>query len=132
MAHVTTRGATDAYLILPSSVYGRDFDEWPRVDGDNDFRMACNNMLVRKYSEEKLLDKRFNLTFGKAGVAASPVDLLLSKIKYGATDTITVGMRVVFTPLIVTENDTLQIINFEKLPRTAVGRPIIAVNPADD
>lgn len=121
-----SQGRQLAYIIMPDSIYGKPFDEWPKVPGNNDFRFAGPNTIVRKH-DSKVSDDGFStIYFGSTSLHTSPIDYVLGLAKgyNGDHAELTIGG---YTIPIEYMGDSLEVVFYYEFPRTLNGRDIIAI-----
>lgn len=128
MPCVVTDNKSIGYLIVPEGMENKPFDEWPKFDGNTDIRIGGGTLLTRRHDGRNYKTKRLKITFGAPTLSTSPIDYLIGKLKGDSDNTISIRLRVFTQNSIVVGNDTIDILNLEKRPRSTKGRPIIAIN----
>lgn len=119
------------YVAVPPALEGTSFDSWPKLDGNNDVRILAGQSLVRRHDGHNPETERWYLTFGDPTISTSPLDRFISLIR-GSGKTFTANMMVSDFKTIVYQNDTIDILFFQGLQRTAFGRELIAVDVPDE
>lgn len=128
MPCVVSNNTLPGYFLVSEDIAGKPFDEWPKYKGNNDLRIGGGSLLTRRHDGRDLTLKRLEITFGEATISTSPLDYILGCIKTGNSKTITARLRIFAQNSVVIGNDTIDILNLEKQPRSTKGRPIIAID----
>ena len=128
IARGVTGGKVTTYIILPDSLYGKPFDEWPKIPGNNDMRFANRNMIVRKKDNQYIEDTFHTLSFGKATISTSPLDLALGYFRGCNINEGKLNIPLNKQSEFVYLGDTLECITFRTLPRSYSGREIVAID----
>lgn len=129
MSNVTSRGRSKVYVLLPpNQATSPDINKLKPLPGDANMLTSGKNIVLHRHNGEKVLEKRFDVTFGPPTISVSPLDYLITYLKYGRTDTIVATMRVISVDTVEYGNDTLEFVSFERMPRTVLGRQVLAVS----
>lgn len=128
MPFTTSHGKNNTYIILPDSLYGKPFEEWPKVPGKNDMRFAGKNILVRKYDGTRWLDRPVTLQLGPANMSVTPLDLGLGLLIGNSIDKAEKSMTFRWADPFEYQGDTLEVVSLYNLPRTVYGRQVTALD----
>lgn len=131
MAYCGSDRQTRGFVVLPPEDFGKTFDNWPKVEGCNDFRFASPTQLIRRSDGRELIGKKIRVTFGKPTPSTTPLDYMISAVRGladGGSKELTVGWVHPF----VLNGDSLEAISINEPPRTYGGRDIVAVDIIED
>lgn len=115
-------GEYGSMLVLPEKLDGLPFEEWPKIPGNNSIRGVWPMLASQEYA-----DSVFLLTFGKPESNISPSSRLLMWLKGIGNDEISIHGVAVPTQVQTSDSTTLYRLPFERMPRTASGRPLLRV-----
>ena len=118
-----------SYVVLPPELKNTEFDDWPDVPGNNDFKLPSGNVLVRKQDGKLENDEVIKITFGQPSISTTPLDAALSFFRYGTFDTVELNIIPSSKAKFEIGNDTLEVFAlYSAPPRTILGRKIIRVD----
>lgn len=127
MPYVLTENKYRGYIVLPSNQDYQQLTDLEKIPGNNDMYFAGNKVFVRKH-DGKDIEKHVKVTFDKMPFLSSPTGYLMSNLKYGSKDTVIQDLAIIYQARFVAENDTLETIIFENLPKTLKHRKVLSVD----
>lgn len=123
-----TNGDKRTYVMLPDSLYGKPFEMWPKLPGKNDLRVAGGGLLVRKHDGRKLTNNFSLLYFGAPSITTFPPDIILGYARGYSINNARHIVNITFQRPFEYMGDSLEVVYFNSLPRTVIGRRLIGVD----
>ena len=71
LGNFATNDSLPTFILLPKELKNVSFDNWPRINGNTDFKYIAPSTLVRRKDGENFKDRTFILTFGEPNLSSS-------------------------------------------------------------
>lgn len=128
LAYCNSNRKTKSFIVLPSDQIGTHYTDWPKVPGKNNLYFASPHGIIQPGNDAEHYNY-FNakITFGKPTINMAPLDYLISCIK-GMGDTAQCNLCIKSGYAFDVYGDSIKHIFIGNIPRTLLGRPIIAID----
>lgn len=112
------------YMILPRSLQGKPFGQWPAVPGNTGMRGVGQTFVSR---DSIAPGTRYFLTVGEPTIAMSPLNRAMAACSRGL-DRASLSLKCTRSLPVTFQGDTLWLNFFETQPRTVYGRRLLSLD----
>lgn len=114
-------GRTEHIVPVPKELFGKKFEEWPKIPGDNDFRGTWPFIAQRDSIVAPI-----QLTFGAPMSNMTPIDRFLSMLRFGlGAECYTIGGDLWPRKAMMPDSSTIYLLYVAPMPRTIEHRRFI-------